>query len=255
MNKLTLGAIVAVMLLGYGARKKAEKKAADTAEPMVMHPFMIEIVVKKENTTVHFAVKPNEDDAHGIAYEALCSDSTSMKYESFDGDFEHTFKQPGHYKISFRGNLPGISLCGGEHYHLHDVLQWGDIRWMNMEEMFCGCACAHFSANDQPNLSSVTSMKRMFQDASSFNQSLEKWNVSNVKDMSEMFHGARSFNQLLEKWDVSNVTNMSGMFRGARSFNQPLEKWNVSNVKDMSGMFDDAELMAHKPSWLSHKDG
>lgn len=26
MNKLTLGAIVAVMLLGYGARKKAEKK-------------------------------------------------------------------------------------------------------------------------------------------------------------------------------------------------------------------------------------
>ncbi|MBQ8037630.1 MAG: BspA family leucine-rich repeat surface protein [Proteobacteria bacterium] len=79
-------------------------------------------------------------------------------------------------------------------------------------------------------LSSVTSMKRMFQDASSFNQPLEKW-------------------------DVSNVTNMSGMFNCAVSFNQPLEKWDVSNVQDMSRMFDDAELMAHKPSWLSHKDG
>ena len=70
----------------------------------------------------------------------------------------------------------------------------------------------------------------MFRDATSFNQSLNKWDVSNVRHMREMFKGATSFNQPLNNWNVSNVTFMNRMFNGARSFNQPLNNWNVSNV-------------------------
>ena len=43
-----------------------------------------------------------------------------------------------------------------------------------------------------------------------------------------MFDNATSFNQPLNKWDVSNVTAMWNMFSGATSFNQPLNNWNVS---------------------------
>ena len=92
---------------------------------------------------------------------------------------------------------------------------------------------------DIPN-GHTTIMSRMFYNATSFNQPLEKWDTSNVTNMRGMFGEATSFNQPLEKWNTSNVTNMGAMFAKATSFNQPLEKWNTSNVTDMSMMFDEA---------------
>ena len=62
-------------------------------------------------------------------------------------------------------------------------------------------------------------MDELFNNATSFNQPLNKWNVSNVKFMLQMFNNATSFNQPLNKWNVSKVTNMGGMFYGANSFN------------------------------------
>ena len=72
------------------------------------------------------------------------------------------------------------------------------------------------------DVSNVTDMYKMFEEATSFNQPLNKWNVSNVKNMHGMFANASSFNQPLNSWNVSNVTNMRYMFYHARSFNQPL---------------------------------
>ena len=91
------------------------------------------------------------------------------------------------------------------------------------------------------DVSSVTSMYRMFLNATSFNQPLNNWNVSNVKYMGAMFQGARSFNQPLNKWNVSKVTHMFELFCSASSFNQPLDNWDVSNVEYMGGMFKGAE--------------
>ena len=92
------------------------------------------------------------------------------------------------------------------------------------------------------DVSNVTTMGFIFNDATSFNKPLNKWNVSNVTNMCSMFCGATSFNQPLNKWNVSNVTNMNGMFYYAesfnqQSFNQPLNNWDVSNVRYMGGMF------------------
>ena len=77
------------------------------------------------------------------------------------------------------------------------------------------------------NVSNVTNMESMFENASSFNQPLNNWNVSNVRNMNRMFFGASSFNQPLNKWDVSKVEDMGAMFCGAISFNQPLNNWDV----------------------------
>ena len=42
-------------------------------------------------------------------------------------------KQQGKYKISFRGNLPGLFIRDKEKkYRLTDVCQWGDIVWINI---------------------------------------------------------------------------------------------------------------------------
>ena len=67
---------------------------------------------------------------------------------------------------------------------------------------------------------------------------ISNWDVSNVTEMYCMFENANSFNQPLNNWDVSNVTNMAWMFHDAHSFNQPLNNWNVSNVTQMYGMFE-----------------
>ena len=46
---------------------------------------------------------------------------------------------------------------------------------------------------------------------------IRNWDVSNVTDMAWMFDDAHSFNQTLNKWNVSQVKLMDRMFRGATS--------------------------------------
>ena len=57
-------------------------------------------------------------------------------------------------------------------------------------------------------------MSSMFRDAYNFNANISNWNVSNVTNMSSMFNNASSFDQDLS-WNLSNVTNMSNMFNGS----------------------------------------
>ena len=50
----------------------------------------------------------------------------------------------------------------------------------------------------------------------------DTWDVSRVTDMERVFENATWFNTDLSWWDVSRVTNMQRMFYGASSFNQSL---------------------------------
>ena len=91
------------------------------------------------------------------------------------------------------------------------------------------------------DVSNITEMYDMFENATSFNQPIGVWNVSNVTDISCMFTGASAFNQDLNSWNVSKVTNMMGTFSYASSFNGNIGNWDVSNVRDMSSMFLNAK--------------
>ncbi len=92
------------------------------------------------------------------------------------------------------------------------------------------------------DVSYVTRMHGMFQNAEIFNQPLERWDTSNVTDMGWMFMIATQFDQSLGDWKTGNVTDMNRMFAGAQVFNQPLNHWDTSNVTDMSYMFSGANL-------------
>ena len=94
------------------------------------------------------------------------------------------------------------------------------------------------------DVSSVTDMSHMFEGISRFEGDLSNWDVSSVTDMSNMFGGAHAFNGDIANWDVSSVTNMHSMFMKATSFNRDLSNWDVSSVTDMSMMFYFAKSFA-----------
>ena len=176
------------------------------------------------------------------------------------------------YQVSIWGSFPHIFLNNafGNAIKLRSIEQWGDIEWQSMENSFYGARNMIINAQDSPDLSQVTSLRRMFQsvrDVNAFlNTDLSLWNVSTITDMSYMFYFAWYFNQDINNWDVSNVTtffytfagtvtfnqpledwvfpnantDMTSMFDGTQAFNQPLQNWDVSNITNMSYMFFEA---------------
>jgi len=99
------------------------------------------------------------------------------------------------------------------------------------------------------DVSNVTNMEFLFQNAEAFNQDISNWDVSNVTSMLSMFWNAKAFNQDLNSWDVSNVTDMMRVFDKAESFNGDVSDWDVSNVTNMSGIFAYTPFNKDISSW------
>ena len=157
------------------------------------------------------------------------------------GDAMHSYADAGDYTVVITGTFPRIYFNNeGDKEKIIAINQWGTGRWTSMENAFDGASNLAGQATDEPDLSRVTSMSRMFQDARAFNQNIGNWTVNLVADMSNMFSGASVFNQNIGGWDVSGVTNMSSMFSGASVFNQNIGGWDVSGVTNMSSMFSQA---------------
>ncbi|CBW54467.1 Conserved hypothetical protein, predicted transmembrane protein, DUF285 family [Mycoplasma mycoides subsp. capri LC str. 95010] len=107
----------------------------------------------------------------------------------------------------------------------------------------------NFNNNGKPlewgeKTKNISSMKRMFKNATMFNQDISSWNISNVKSFEQMFEGAENFNNNDKPLDwgekTKNSNNMKSMFKGAKKFNQDISSWNISNVKSFEQMFEDA---------------
>ena len=91
------------------------------------------------------------------------------------------------------------------------------------------------------DVSNVTDFTGAFMGATSFNQPIDSWNMGKATIIADMFYGASNFNQPLNSWNISKVTNTSGVFKNAVKFNQPLDNWDTSNVDShMSIMFEGA---------------
>ena len=152
---------------------------------------------------------------------------------------EHTYSGPGTYTVEIRGDFPRIYFNNsGDKEKILSVETWGEIEWDEMEFAFYGASNLEINALDAPDLSNVTSLYAMFQDAASMNSSLNQWDVSGIENMANMFYGASSFNQNLSDWETGNVEKMASMFRDASNFDRDIGMWDISNVLLMENMLD-----------------
>ncbi|RQP18946.1 MAG: BspA family leucine-rich repeat surface protein [Parapedobacter sp.] len=157
-----------------------------------------------------------------------------------------TFPRAGTYEVRIApiGSTPFNDIffgafVAGDKLKLLEIKNWGAIHWS--EFAFGGCANLTVTATDIPDLTGVTDLSFAFSysgidEIPNFND----WDVSNVTNMGNLFEQATNFNQSLDRWDVSNVTDMTFMFDGATSFNQPLDSWDVRKLEHFSYMFRDA---------------
>ena len=142
--------------------------------------------------------------------------------ESSDSTLAHVYDEPGQYEITVFGQPSRISFCK-----------------VDTDSFMCDSDAtpSKITSITSQLPTSISSTNGMFENANSFNDSLEHLNTSNVTDMEDMFRNAISFNGNISTWDTSNVTNMSGMFINAPAFNSDISGWDTSSVEDMSWMF------------------
>ena len=119
-----------------------------------------------------------------------------------------------------------------------------------MWQMFYGASS--FNQDRRLNTSSVNRMDGMFQNAWSFNGSINNWDTRQVTQMGTMFQSASNFNQNIGIWNTSNVISMRGMFKFASSFNQNLGDWNSSKVTDMYQIFYSTTSLSGENKGLIH---
>jgi surface protein len=160
-------------------------------------------------------------------------------------NLSHTYSVPGDYLVKINGIFPRINMSafGTTPNNLISINNWGIIQWTSMNSAFKNCINLYnCNSQDVPDLSNVTNLLSMFENAGSntsnlFINNINKWDTKNITKISSMFKDATSFNQNINAWDVSNVTSMVYVFDNATSFNQPLNNWNTGNVINMFAMF------------------
>ena len=149
----------------------------------------------------------------------------------------HQYSDSGVYQIKITGLDWIYFVNAGDRLKLLEIQNWGTGQWALMQGAFGGCQNMTGTFTDVPDLSNITSMRSMFDGATSFNSDISLWNTANVTDMGFMFRNASNFNSDLSNWDVGNVTDMRSMLQQTVNFNSVISGWNTANVTSMRSMF------------------
>ena len=165
-------------------------------------------------------------------------DGSSSEVTSHDdSDITHIYAEAGDHNMTISGTLEAWNFkdYATEHsYKLISVKDLGDVGWKNLQGAFI---CQNLENLGGGNVSGVTDISFMFDDAYRINPDVSHWDTSNVTNMSFMFYDAHSANPNVSRWDTSKVTDMNNMFSAAEAANPDVSRWDTSNVTDMNNMF------------------
>ena len=243
----------------------------DNVEPnwptRLNRPFQFTIETTEELKTFKIQVDASRFPYN---YEVDCNSDGIWEARGIrDEDFVCVYDNAKIQYISINGWYPFFYRAFDEPVWgtmMRSIEQWGTVPWVSFESFFRDITTmtGGIRATDTPNLTHLTSMRKMFYGSrgiqasnlndwdvsgvvdmsyafadSDFDADLSAWNTQSVHNMSHMFDGT-NWNYDIGDWDVDNVTNMSFMFRNNRTFNQNLLIWEPSSVTTMQSMFEKA---------------
>jgi surface protein len=121
---------------------------------------------------------------------------------------------------------------GGDKNRLLDVEQWGTTSWTSFQQAFFGCTNLNITATGIPNITNVKDMSDMFQGCSNLSTvpNMGSWNVSEVTNMTSLFNNASKFNENISGWNTAKVVALTNTFNNASAFNQNLGGWKVNSI-------------------------
>ena len=179
----------------------------------------------------------------GYNYQVDWDNDGVFDQSGITGNVTHDFGSAGTKTIRIKGSFPRIYFNNtGDKSKILSVEQWGTNAWTSMNRSFYGASNLVINAADTPNLTSVTDMQLMFQEAASLGGGTGNWswNTSTVTNMAQLFQGAANFNKNIGSWNTSNVTTLASTFRNAIVFNQDISSWDTSSVTTMYYTFGNA---------------
>jgi len=143
----------------------------------------------------------------------------------------HTYPVSGGWVIGISGTIEGFRFNNeGDRVKLLEVQQWGPLRLGNSGGYFYGAVLLQITATDNLDFTGTTDLSFAFANCSTLTTipNLENWDLSNVTNMQSLFQNAVSFNQDLSAWNISNVTNMTDMLSSVTLSNENYEALLVS---------------------------
>ena len=150
----------------------------------------------------------------------------------------HTYKTNGTYIITINGTISGWQFDNsGDKFKMLDILQWGSFSLGNQGSSFYGASNLVISTSDTLNLTGITNLNSSFRESGiGSSGNLNAWDVSQVTNMEAMFQNALNFDQALYSWNISSVTSMKDMLVGVTlsitQYDNLLIAWSQLNVQD-----------------------
>jgi len=211
-------------------------------------------IVKTGNPGVsgnnEFTIPTNPDYDYSYEVDWDYNGNSFNPTENPKGDATHQYPGDGLYAIAIRGDFPQI-FFNDDHtsptrlsdaQKLVDIVQWGEIVWLDMSFSFSGCVNLNGTVTDPPNLDEVNNMEAAFRGCSNLNMDMSDWNVDNVENFRAVFQEASMFNSDISGWNVGNGEDFSDMFLDAGSFDQNLGTWNLGSASDLSDFLSNSGL-------------
>jgi hypothetical protein len=157
-------------------------------------------------------------------------DTTSNFYTGAITSATHTYANPGIYIIKIYNIRINTWFNTPDRLKIIEVVQWGQSVWGTIGNGYRGCSNLQLTAIDAPIFTALpTNLNYAFADTP-MNSNINHWNVSMVTDIEFMFQNAPNFNSPLNLWNTSNLIRANAVFNNASSFNQSIGAWQIPNL-------------------------